>query len=104
MKTEDRLMRSRAVAIAPAEDGYLAYDTKSCKLHRLNPAAALIIELCDGTRNAAEICEQLAPIFGDQGSDACLQWLDSAKSEGLLQPVPSDIGATTESAESFASL
>jgi predicted TPR repeat methyltransferase len=104
MKMDDRLARSRFVAMAPAEDGYLAYDTNSGKLHRLNPAAALIMELCDGTRNAAEICEQLAPILGSSGADACLQWLDTAKLQGLVEPAPSDVSAATGSPESFASL
>jgi predicted TPR repeat methyltransferase len=73
--------------LAPGEDGYLAYDIKSHCLHRLNPAAALIVELSDGTRDEEKICAELMPILGAAGLDACVQWIATAKKEGLLQCV-----------------
>ena len=41
-----------AILIAPVEGGYVAYDPGTDKLHQLNPTAALIVELCDGSRSA----------------------------------------------------
>jgi predicted TPR repeat methyltransferase len=87
MDNSDRILRNPSITLAPGEDGYLAYDIKSHRLHRLNPAAALIVELSDGTRNEAEICAELTPILGASGLDACVQWIATARAEGLLQYV-----------------
>jgi len=43
-----------AMLVSPVEGGYVAYDPASDQLHQLNPTAALIVELCDGSRTAAE--------------------------------------------------
>ena len=44
-----------AILISPVEGGYVAYDPGTDKLHQLNPTAALIVELCDGSRSASDI-------------------------------------------------
>src|ERR1043165_8576618 len=44
-----------AILLSPVENGYVAYDTRSDRLHELNPIAALIAELCDGTRTVEKI-------------------------------------------------
>ena len=85
MHNSDRILRNPSLALAPGEDGYLAYDIESQRLHRLNPAAALIVELSDGTRTETKICADLAPILGVDGLDACAQWIATARAEGMLQ-------------------
>jgi predicted TPR repeat methyltransferase len=84
MKPTDRVVRNPALALAPSEDGYLAYDTKSKKLHRLNPAAALIVELSDGTRDVATISAQLAPLLPGLDSDVCSTWIQHGLKEKIL--------------------
>ena len=48
-----------SVALAPVDDGYWAYDIQTSKLHHLNPLAALILELSDGSRTATEIAVEV---------------------------------------------
>ena len=72
------------MALAPASDGYLAYDTDARRLHRLNPAAALIVELCDGTRSATEVCEAVAGHLAGGDAVDCLRWMAGAVADRLL--------------------
>ena len=57
---QNHLIRNSTLALAPADDGYYAFDIESRTLHWYNPTAALIIELCDGSRNQKEISLLLA--------------------------------------------
>ena len=43
------------ILLSPVENGYVAYDPASDRLHHLNPVAALIAELCDGSRGVEDI-------------------------------------------------
>jgi len=82
------LLRNPAVALAPTEDGYLAYDIQSGQLHRLNAAAALIIELCDGTQTTDDIIAQVSTFIPGEGAEAgCRAWIDSALESGLLKAI-----------------
>jgi predicted TPR repeat methyltransferase len=105
MNTDDRILRNPSVALAPVEDGYLAYDTESSRLHRLNPTAALIVELSDGRRTAAQLSSDLAPLVADGGMDGCARWMQAAAADGLLKIVTSGSPAPGgPSPEEFASL
>ncbi|MGE0653859.1 MAG: methyltransferase domain-containing protein [Alphaproteobacteria bacterium] len=73
--------------LAPSHDGYLAYSTRSARLHRLNAFASLIVELCDGSRDREAIRDIAVPLVGEDGWPACSAWLDSALSDGLLESV-----------------
>jgi predicted TPR repeat methyltransferase len=96
------LIRNSACAFAPLEDAYLVYNTATRQLHRLNPAAALILELCDGTRHTATICSEVAALLGPDGDKLCTEWIQSALAQHLVLP-PSD-AATRRSSASFALL
>ncbi len=84
--TSSLLTVSSTVAIATGEDGYLAYDLASGKLHRLNAGAALIIELCAGDKSADDLREILTPVLGDK-IDPALTWITIALHEGFLKHV-----------------
>jgi predicted TPR repeat methyltransferase len=87
MNADARLLRNPHVALAPNEDGYFAYDTKRHRLHRLNAAAALIVELCDGTRTAAAILADVTPfVTGDAGA-GCARWIEGALENHLIETV-----------------
>ena len=43
------------ILLSPVEGGYVAYDPALDQLHQLNPVAALLTELCDGSRSVEEI-------------------------------------------------
>ena len=104
MNAADRILRNPFVALAPADDGYLAYDVESSRLHRLNPAAALIIELTDGTHTADELIDQLAPFIAENGREGCALWMASAMADGLLKPLaPGEPVPAEPSPEDFAS-
>jgi predicted TPR repeat methyltransferase len=79
-----RLARSSSLALAPAEDGYWVYDVRTSKLHHLNPLAALILELSDGSRTVAEIGAELAPFLPEGNEAASAQWIQNAVADGLL--------------------
>ena len=96
MNADARLLRNPLVALAPAEDGYLAYHTAHHRLHRLNAAAALIVELCDGTRTAAAILTDVAPFVADEAGSGCARWIDGALADDLL--VPLEAGVPTPAA------
>jgi predicted TPR repeat methyltransferase len=105
MSTNLRLLRNPFVALAPAEDGYLAYDASRHRLHRLNAAAALIVELCDGTRTAAEILADVAPFVAGEAGAGCARWIDGALKDGLLETIEPDAsGAAAPAPEYFSKL
>src|SRR3982751_5296902 len=91
MNLQALVLRNPAVALAPVDDGYLAYDTESSRLHRLNPAAALIVELADGQRSIAQLSEDLAPLLPAGAVDGCIQWMDAAAADGLLKVVDAGV-------------
>ncbi|MEZ5366802.1 MAG: methyltransferase domain-containing protein [Bryobacterales bacterium] len=47
--------RNPTLFFCPGEEGYLAYDPAADCIHRLNPVASLIAELCDGRRSIDQI-------------------------------------------------
>ncbi len=75
-----------AILISPVEGGYVAYDPGTDKLHQLNPTAALIVELCDGSRSASDIGRLLAPILPEDKSDEVERWIGQALTSGFLSP------------------
>ena len=73
-----------AIVLAPSADGYIAYDTQANRLHELNPAAALLAELCDGNRLAADVVKLALPLLPPDSEDAAQQWLELAREERVL--------------------
>lgn len=75
-----------AVLLSPVEDGYVAYDPARDRLHRLNPMAALIAELSDGTRSVAELTRMVAPLLPAGAEGEVTRWLATATEAGLIVP------------------
>src|SRR5258705_6189713 len=100
-----RLLRNPLVALAPPDDGYLAYDTVGNRLHRLNAAAALILELCDGSRTVATVVSELAQVVADETNAACARWIARAVEDDLLKTfAPGMPDPEAPPADYFASL
>lgn len=78
------LRRNPFLALAPGDDEYLAYDLMSGRLHRLNPAAALILELSDGSRSAEDLRVELTAIEKGLVWAAYAKWIERAYGEGLF--------------------
>jgi predicted TPR repeat methyltransferase len=81
---ESRLSRSATVVLAPGEAGYLVFESRRGRLHRLNPTAALILELSDGTRGRDEVTSLVGRLAGVGGREAADAWIDGALRDGLL--------------------
>jgi predicted TPR repeat methyltransferase len=72
------------ILISPVEDGYVAYDPVQDNLHQLNPMAALLTELCDGSRSIAEIGEVVGPLLAEGQIGEIDRWVQEGIKAGLL--------------------
>lgn len=80
-----RLERGSSVVLAPGDgEGYLAFEARSGRLHRLNPTASLILELADGTRDREAIVSMIERLSGSGGREASDAWIVGALRDGLL--------------------
>lgn len=73
-----------AVLLSPVEGGYVAYDPTSDQLHRLNPVAALIVELSDGRRSVEAIRALVSPLLPADAGAEVDRWIEEAAGVGLL--------------------
>src|ERR1043165_8584755 len=73
-----------AILLSPVENGYIAYDTRSDRLHELNPIAALIAELCDGTRTVEQIRTTVEPLLPDGKATEIERWINEGIEASLL--------------------
>ena len=73
-----------AIRLSPVENGYLAYDPAADRLHELNPVAALIVELCDGTRTIEEIRDLVKPLVPEGTSEEIDRWIQEGVQAGLF--------------------
>jgi hypothetical protein len=55
--------RADRLEVNEADDGLVVYDPTHDKVHHLNPSAAIIFDLCDGTRDAEAIAEILGEAY-----------------------------------------
>ena len=94
------LVTSPFVALAPGDDGYLVYQLQTDTLHRLNPAASLLVELCDG-RDLDTVLRQVASLVDSGSVEACRAWMDFAVEARLLVP-PGTPDAPAPSLDDFA--
>ncbi len=80
-----------SILIAPTEDGYVAYDPATDRLHQLNPFASLLVELCDGKRSVDDIRALIAPLMQPDQAGELDRWVADGITSGLL--VWSDVPA-----------
>ena len=103
MNDFDSIRRNPDLALAPGEGGYLAYDIKARKLHRLNATASLIVELCGQDRRKDRLAADVGSLLGADGVKACLSWLNRGLEEGILIDAAEARDRTPASASEFAS-
>src|ERR1700743_3813395 len=63
------------ILVSPVENGYVAYDPVLDRLHHLNPAAALIAELSDGSRSIDNICALICPLVAEMQPEDASNWI-----------------------------
>ncbi len=66
------------ILLSPVENGYVAYDPVADRLHHLNPVAALLAELCDGSRSIDEIRGLVGPLLPEGQLGEIERWIDEA--------------------------
>src|SRR5689334_14133172 len=94
-----------AILLSPVENGYVAYDPVFDRLHQLNPIAALVVELCDGSRSIESIRELTAPLMPEGRDVEIDRFIDEALRNGLLTLGADTVGRCTElSAEELSGL
>lgn len=76
---------SASVLFCPGGEGYLAYDAANDRVHRLNPIASLVAELCDGQRGIEEIHDLVAPLLPDGSRDEVRRCVERALAAGLFE-------------------
>lgn len=56
-------LRVPDVELNEVTDGFLVHQPDRDRVHYLNPTAAFVLEICDGTRRASELPELVAEAF-----------------------------------------
>jgi predicted TPR repeat methyltransferase len=79
-----KLLVNPNVLLSPVADGYVAFDAVEQRLYQLNPIAALLVELCDGSRTRDELAAIVAPLVSVEARPSIDRWLDDAAADGLL--------------------
>jgi len=75
---------SPVILLSPVEKGYVAYNPVLDRLHHLNPTAALLAELCDGSRSIEEIRHLAGPLLPEGKPGEIDRWIDEGIRTGLL--------------------
>lgn len=70
------------------DDGYLIYDRHNDRVHLLNPAAAIVFELCDGAHSATQIALYLEKAFrlSEPQLSTVRDCLSSLEGQRLIEP------------------
>ena len=55
---------SEGLDLTETDDGLIVYHGSTDRVHHLNPTAAVVLTLCDGTRTIEEIAGAVAETFG----------------------------------------
>jgi PqqD family protein of HPr-rel-A system len=53
------------LTVAILDGEAILYDGRTGEIHHLNPAATVVLELCDGTATTAEIAREIAEAYGE---------------------------------------
>lgn len=56
-------MKEEGLDLREVPDGYVVYSRALDKIHFLNPTAAIVLELCDGTRSLDAVSAALQELF-----------------------------------------
>jgi len=90
----DRPARSEGIDISPVDDGYVIYDPATDLVHHLNPAAAIVLELCTGQAAVEDIAAYLAGLFpaASDVPEAVGGCVRDLRGLGLVQPAAGTAG------------
>jgi hypothetical protein len=82
----DAVTRASNLEIHEVPDGYIVYQHEQDRVHYLNDTAAVILEFCDGKREADDIVARVVKAFelGPSAHDEIRAGLNSLIKEGLV--------------------
>jgi hypothetical protein len=85
-------LRADPLEVNEADDGLVIYDPTDDTVHHLNPSAAMIFDLCDGTRDAEAIAHILGEAFSlaEPPRDDVLAGLEDLSGRKLIRWVAHD--------------
>ncbi len=91
-----RPRRAAGVELSEVTDGFLVYQPERDRVHYLNPTAAILLEICDGSLAAAELPAFLAAAFSLAAPprDEVAACLAQLLAEGLLEAGPPRVPKT----------
>lgn len=83
----ERPRRAEEIEINPIEDGLVVYDPRRDRVHHLNPTASVVLELCTGEIDRAEIVSLVQAAYDldeppEREVGDCLRQL---RDEGLVE-------------------
>jgi pyrroloquinoline quinone biosynthesis protein D len=87
MITQERPCTRVEVSAAPLDDELVLYDPNTLEAFVLNPTAARIWALCDGSRTVAAIAKDLSKLYGlgrQQALEDVCEFIDDMRRAGLL--------------------
>ncbi len=90
IRNEQRFRRRSGLDISELPDGYMVTDAKTGRVHYLNPVAAIIFELSDGTQSVAAVAQLLKREFSlDEAPEAQVtSCLSTLLAQELIAPCP----------------
>jgi hypothetical protein len=82
-----RPRRAAGVELSEVTDGFLVYQPDRDRVHYLNPTAALLLQICDGSLPAVDLPPFLATAFSlaEPPRDEVAACLAKLLAEGLLE-------------------
>ena len=93
-----RPRRAAGIELSEVIDGYLVYQPERDRVHYLNPTAALLLEICDGSLPAGDLPSFLAAAFSLSAPprDEVAACLAKLLAEGLLENGASGEGSPSD--------
>ena len=90
IRSEQSFCRGSGFDIGELPDGYIVTDTKTGRVHYLNPVAAIIFEMCDGMQSVEAITQLLRREFSldDAPGGQVTSCISTLLAEGLITSCP----------------
>ena len=82
----DRLKHAGGLEVHEAQDGLVVFNPETDRVHHLNGTAAVVFELCDGTRDTSDLPALVAELFSldDPPTEAVSEGLGQLIEQGVL--------------------
>ena len=85
-KLPDRLRHTTGLEVHEAQDGLVVFNPETDRVHHLNGTAAVLFELCDGSRDTVDLPAFVAELFSldDSPSEAVDEGLNQLMEQGIV--------------------